>query len=111
MSATTLPAPGALAHSPHRARRVVVLLALGALLLLVCLASIGIGAVPIAPADTVRIIARALGAELTVDARQAAVLLAIRLPRTLLGLLSARAWRWPACSCRVSFATRWPTLG
>jgi iron complex transport system permease protein len=87
MSATTLPTTSALAHSPRRARRVVVLLGLSALLLLVCLASIGIGAVPIAPADIVRIIARALGADQVVDARQASVLLAIRLPRTLLGLL------------------------
>lgn len=87
MSATTLPQAGASGRSPRRTRRVVVLAGLSVVLVLVVLASVGIGAVAIAPADTARIIARALGADVPVDARQSSVLLAIRLPRTLLGLL------------------------
>jgi iron complex transport system permease protein len=57
------------------------------LLLFMVLASVGIGAVAIAPGDVVRILAQRVGVDVVVDARQASVLLAIRLPRVLLGIL------------------------
>jgi iron complex transport system permease protein len=87
VSARPLPHTVAQAGTPRRARPAVALGWLSLLLLVVVLASVGIGAVAITPADTARIVAHALGADVAVDARQASVLLAIRLPRTLLGLL------------------------
>jgi len=72
----------------RRARSRLVLLALAALLVLVVIASVGIGAVAIAPGELGAILAARLGADIAVDARQAGVLLAIRLPRVLLGLLA-----------------------
>ncbi len=87
MSARTLSHAGARARAPRRVRSTVALAWLSMVLLAIVMASIGIGAVAIAPGDTLRIIAHALGADVAVDARQASVVLAIRLPRTLLGLL------------------------
>jgi iron complex transport system permease protein len=82
---TTLAVPTV--ETPRRARRTVVLLGLSLLLLLVCLAAVGIGAVAITPHEVVNILARQLGADVAVDARQASVLMAIRLPRVVLGML------------------------
>ena len=66
---------------------------LGVALLLTVLLSVGIGAVRIEPLQVIGILARAVGLELGVrfEEQQAAVLLAIRLPRVLLGVLVGAA--------------------
>lgn len=66
---------------------------LALLLIAVALLSIGIGAVEIAPLQTLTILARKIGVNLPVDftAQQESVLLAIRLPRVILGLLVGAA--------------------
>ncbi|WP_026369532.1 FecCD family ABC transporter permease [Kallotenue papyrolyticum] len=74
---------GAERRWPARAVLLGLLLALIGMLLL----GVGIGAVPIAPDDVLAILLRQLGADVVVDARQASVLVAIRLPRVLLGAL------------------------
>ncbi len=64
---------------------------LGVLLALVVPAALGFGAVTIAPRELAAIIAAPLGLDVvgaSVTPQQTAVLLAIRLPRTLLGLLA-----------------------
>lgn len=61
-----------------------------AILLVICvMLSIGIGAVEISPVQSLAILARKIGIELPVafTAQQEAVLLAIRLPRVILGLV------------------------
>ena len=64
---------------------------IGVLLVLLCAAalvlSVSVGAVAIAPGELVRIMGSTLGLDTTVDATSRAVLLQIRLPRSLLGLL------------------------
>lgn len=77
-------------------RRTRVRLTLGGLTLLLigsCLLGTGIGAVEIAPPQVVAILGARLGVELpwAFDARQANVLLAIRLPRVVLGVLIGAA--------------------
>ncbi len=75
------------------ARATLVLIALGALLVASVLLSVGTGAVAIAPLEVVAILLARVGIELGVDVtpRQEAVLLAIRLPRVLLGVLVGAA--------------------
>lgn len=70
-------------------RTVALLPALAALLGLAVLAGAGIGAVPIAPLDAVAILCRAGGLPVgaAIGDRETYVLLAIRLPRLLLGIL------------------------
>ena len=58
-----------------------------ALVALAVVLGVGIGAVPIAPWETVRILLGHAGVPVEVDPQQDAVLWAIRLPRVLLGLL------------------------
>jgi iron complex transport system permease protein len=74
-----------------RARLVLALLAV--LLSVALFASVGLGAVDIAPGQVLAMLARPIGLDLpwTYDAGQEAVLFAIRLPRTLLGLLVGAA--------------------
>ncbi len=71
-------------------RRALLLLALGVMLVAACLASLGAGAVAISPAEAAAILLSRLGLPITSDASpaQAGVLLAIRLPRTVLGALA-----------------------
>lgn len=72
-----------------RARRVGVLAGLAGLLALVALAALGTGAVAIGPGQVLAILADRVGLALPVpfEQRQALVLLNIRLPRVLLGML------------------------
>ncbi len=75
--------------SARKTRTVFVLAALGGLLVASVLLSVGTGAVAIAPLEVAAILLAQLGLELNVEVtpRQEAVLLAIRLPRVLLGVL------------------------
>lgn len=75
--------------SARKTRAVFVLAALGGLLVASVLLSVGTGAVAIAPLEVAAILLAQLGIELNVEVtpRQEAVLLAIRLPRVLLGVL------------------------
>ena len=57
------------------------------LVVLAVVLGVGIGAYPIAPWDTVRILLSHAGLPVAVDAQQDAILWAIRLPRVLLGIL------------------------
>lgn len=82
-------APVAVANGPRRVPGGPALVVLAVLLLFSCVFAIGNGAFPIAPWDVVRILATSLGIDAgTVDARQAAVLQAIRLPRVVLAVLA-----------------------
>ena len=73
-----------------RRGRGLALAGLAALLALLTVVCAGIGAMPIAPAQVVAILAKSVGLSLPVpfDAAQEAVLLSIRLPRVLLGVLA-----------------------
>ncbi len=78
------------AHARQQAARVRrVLLGLGALTLVAVVASVAIGAVEIPPAALAAIVGGRLGLDVPFEAtaQQEAVLLAIRLPRVLLGLV------------------------
>lgn len=81
-----------LAHSYSR-QRTWTMLALAALVLAVTLLAAGIGAMPIGPAQSLAILLERLGlpAPWSYSDAQAAVLMAIRLPRVLLGLLVGAA--------------------
>lgn len=77
-------------HSPSRKTRATFILAgLGGLLAASVVLSVGVGAVPIAPLEVMAILLAQVGITLGVEVtpRQEAVLLAIRLPRVLLGVL------------------------
>lgn len=89
-NATTHPSPSAYTG---RAFIPFVLLALGALLLVAVLLNVGLGAVQISPPQVAAILLGQLGVSLDVpyDPQQAAVLLAIRLPRVALGVLVGAA--------------------
>ena len=65
----------------------VLLLGSAGLLVLAIVLGVGIGAYPIAPWDTVRILLSHAGLPVAVDTQQDAILWAIRLPRVLLGIL------------------------
>jgi iron complex transport system permease protein len=79
--------PFALSLPAHRTP--LLLAGLIPLLGLVLLAAVGLGAVQIGPGQVVTILARQIGLNLpiTYESQQAMVLLAIRLPRVILGLL------------------------
>ena len=81
------------ADSRRAPQSTLMLAGLGVALLLTVLLSVGIGAVRIEPLQVIGILARAVGLELGVrfEEQQAAVLLAIRLPRVLLGVLVGAA--------------------
>lgn len=80
--------PGQLVRRRVRRARLV-LLGLVALLMAVSLAGVGVGAVQISPGQVLSILASHIGIELPwrFDARQEAVVMAIRLPRVLLGII------------------------
>ena len=83
------PAPRVPADGPRRLPGAPTLATLAVVLALACVFAIGHGAYPIAPADVIRILASSLGMDAgAVDARQAAVLQAIRLPRVALAVLA-----------------------
>jgi iron complex transport system permease protein len=97
-----LPAPGSVTaiptHTPMRnqsSRRTdgalvapsVLFVGSAVLLVLAVVLGVGIGAYPIAPWDTVRILLAHVGLPVAVDPQQDAILWAIRLPRVLLGIL------------------------
>ena len=73
----------------HRARRVRLALGgLSAALIVACVISVGVGAVRVPPSAVLAALAGALGLDVAGGtAQQEAVLLAIRLPRVLLGVL------------------------
>ena len=77
----------------HRYLGALVLWLFGALLALVFLASVGWGALEIAPLRVLSIFAHGMGVELPwqFTDREQAVLMSIRLPRTLLGIMSGAA--------------------
>ncbi len=81
-------APTALAERRDQ-RRAIALLGLGCALAVVCVVALGVGAMSIAPGQSLAILADRIGLSLpwTYDDAQAAVLTAIRLPRVLLGVL------------------------
>ena len=83
-------------------RGVAVLWALGGLLALTFLLSVGWGAVTISPGQVLAIVADTLGFELpwVFARREEAVLLAIRLPRTCLGMLAGSPSLFQAPRCR-----------
>lgn len=70
-----------------------ILLGLLGLLVVTCLLSIGIGAVSIAPSEVVSILTSQVGIDLpwSFSTRQASVLMGIRLPRVVLGVLIGAA--------------------
>ena len=74
-------------------RRRLLLIGLAAVLAVVCVIALGLGAVPIGSGEVLAILARPLGISLPWDfgQREETVLLAIRLPRALLGLLAGAA--------------------
>jgi iron complex transport system permease protein len=83
-----------LVHFAARVRRApYALTGLCLLLMLVVLASVGVGAVRITPTQVIAILGKQLGLSLpwTFEAQQEAVLMAIRLPRVLLGVLIGAA--------------------
>lgn len=86
---TSVPRERARPRSGSRLRRGVLLVSLGGLLAAAILLGVGIGAVDVAPVQSLAIIARHLGLDLGIayDPQQDAVLWAIRLPRVLLGAL------------------------
>lgn len=78
--------------TPHRQRQgQLVLIGLAGLLVVALLAGVGLGAVRVSPAQVIAILVNKVAGEGVIDvpyeARQASVVLAIRLPRVLLGLL------------------------
>jgi iron complex transport system permease protein len=82
------------AAPPRRAPHALPLTALGILLPAVMLLALGVGAVPIAPAEILDLVAARLGwgtAAWADASRQSAVLFAIRLPRVLFGALAGAA--------------------
>lgn len=62
---------------------------IGTVLAIVCLLSVGVGAFPIHPIQTIAILLGRIGIDLPVafDQRQEAVMMAIRLPRVIMGVL------------------------
>ncbi|MCZ8133378.1 MAG: iron ABC transporter permease [Steroidobacteraceae bacterium] len=79
---------GTVGVGARRAPRRLALATLAAALAGAMLVAIGIGAVPIAPDDVVRILLHSAGLDVEVDSQQAAVLESIRLPRVLLAVLT-----------------------
>ncbi len=75
--------------SIRHSRSLLVLSGLGLLLVAAGVAGVAVGAVAVSPGQVIAILVHPLGLELpwTFDARQQAVVMAIRLPRVLLGLL------------------------
>lgn len=65
------------------------LLLIGAVLAFVCLLSVGVGAFPIRPDQSIAILLKQIGISVPValDQRQEAVMMAIRLPRVIMGVL------------------------
>jgi iron complex transport system permease protein len=97
------------ARGLHTPRAVPLLAALVLLLVIALLAGLGIGAVPISPREIVTILAAHVGwgvADWPDATRQEAVLLAIRLPRVLLGALAGGALA--ACGAVVQALFRNP---
>lgn len=85
--------PARTTHRGEHSRGSPALIGMSILLLLVCLAGIGIGAVSISPGQVLSILASRMGLATPwlFDSRQEAVLMAIRLPRVLLGVLIGAA--------------------
>lgn len=73
----------------HARKHRVALTAIGVALILTCLLSVGIGAFPIRPDQSIAILLDRIGIEIPVEfsQRQEAVLMAIRLPRVIMGIL------------------------
>lgn len=82
-------APPETVVAPQASRRTLVLSGLGATLLVAMLLAVGLGAVAISPGQVVSILAAQLGLDLpwAFKAQQELVLLGIRLPRVLLGVI------------------------
>jgi len=85
MSVLAIATGGRAGTPPSRA---LLLVALAAVFAAAFLASLGAGAVPIGPLEALTVLAARVGLVGDVDSAQANVLLAIRLPRTVLGALA-----------------------
>lgn len=74
-------------------QRPLALILIAVALIVVCLLSVGIGAFPIRPDQTIAILLSRIGLEIPVEysQRQEAVLMAIRLPRVIMGVLVGAA--------------------